>query len=49
MATNKNGVDEKGFAHRGLRRSPRLSPMQTHLVAAVGEFVGTFLFLYFSS
>src|SRR5205085_5176592 len=25
-----------------------LTPMETHMVAAVGEFVGTFLFLYFA-
>lgn len=25
-----------------------LSPMETHIVATVGEFVGTFLFLYFA-
>lgn len=48
MATNNNSVEEKGFAHRGRRRSLRLGPMQAHFVAAVGEFVGTFLFLYFS-
>lgn len=27
---------------------PHLSPMQKHLVATAGEFVGTFLFLYLS-
>ncbi|KAK4160241.1 aquaporin-1 [Cladorrhinum sp. PSN259] len=30
------------------RQHRSLSPMETHLVATVGEFVGTFLFLYFS-
>ncbi|KAM7192743.1 aquaporin-1 [Rhypophila sp. PSN 637] len=29
-------------------RPPHLSTMQKHLVATAGEFVGTFLFLYFS-
>ena len=29
-------------------KGPHLTKMQTHLVATVGEFVGTFLFLYFA-
>lgn len=34
---------------RGRRRTkPALTTMEAHLVATVGEFVGTFLFLYFS-
>jgi aquaporin related protein len=30
------------------RRQPQLSTLQKHLVAASGEFCGTFMFLYFS-
>jgi len=30
------------------RRRITLTPMETHLVATVGEFVGTFLFLFFA-
>lgn len=33
---------------RGGRQHRQLSPLQAHLVAAAGEFVGTFLFLYFA-
>ena len=29
-------------------KAPHLTTMQAHLVATVGEFVGTFLFLYFA-
>lgn len=29
-------------------KGPHLTKMQTHMVATVGEFVGTFLFLYFA-
>jgi hypothetical protein len=48
MAANRNMLDKKGLPHRRRSRPPHLSPMQANLVAAVGEFVGTFLFLYFS-
>jgi aquaporin related protein len=37
--------------HAKARRNPKdyeLSPAMTHLVAAIGEFVGTFMFLYFA-
>ncbi|KAF2496245.1 aquaporin [Lophium mytilinum] len=33
---------------RSRRSPPELSTLQAHLVAASGEFVGTFMFLYFS-
>ncbi|KAK1750180.1 aquaporin-1 [Echria macrotheca] len=41
--------NDKGSPWRGKPKPFHpLSPMETHLVAAVGEFVGTFLFLYFA-
>ena len=33
---------------RGGREHHRLGPVQAHFVAAGGEFIGTFLFLYFA-
>lgn len=44
---------EKGKEHEpdseaDKMKAPHLTKMQTHLVATVGEFVGTFLFLYFA-
>ena len=47
MATNQD-ISKNDFSHHERSQPPRLSPIQDHLVAAVGEFVGTFLFLYFS-
>ncbi|KXX75064.1 Aquaporin-1 [Madurella mycetomatis] len=48
MATQPNGVDHKHHGPGWRRVKPSLSPTEAHLVATVGEFVGTFLFLYFS-
>ncbi|KAK1828878.1 aquaporin-1 [Podospora conica] len=48
MSTNPNTASKNVFSHNVRSRPPRLTPMQANLVAAVGEFVGTFLFLYFS-
>jgi aquaporin related protein len=44
----KHQQDGNANGHRSERPPPRLSTLQAHLVAASGEFVGTFMFLYFS-
>ena len=41
------GEEVKQTHLRGGRQHRPLSPLEAHLVAAGGEFVGTFLFLYF--
>lgn len=49
---NRNGRTEgrtEGHTNGNSRRKqPHLSTLQKHLVAASGEFCGTFMFLYFS-
>jgi aquaporin related protein len=45
---SKHPQDGHANGHRSERSPARLSTFQAHLVAASGEFVGTFMFLYFS-
>jgi aquaporin rerated protein, other eukaryote len=43
-----NGTNEPKTRRRHSLRHPAENSIQAHLVAAAGEFVGTFLFLYLS-
>jgi aquaporin related protein len=46
MAPMNNKAEDSRSRRGGNRRA--LTPVETHLIAAGGEFVGTFLFLYFA-
>ncbi|KAK5655596.1 hypothetical protein OQA88_5527 [Cercophora sp. LCS_1] len=44
----QNDTGRRRWGRERRRTKPALTTMEAHLVATVGEFVGTFLFLYFS-